>query len=66
MTTATQTLQKKSMSAPDELRTFAKGKVEVVNFGGLVAGRALLGCISVAAFLTCPWCRSFSRQSCEC
>ena len=30
----------KSLNKPDEVRTFAKGKVELVNLGGVTVGRA--------------------------
>jgi hypothetical protein len=32
----------KSLSSPDEVRTFEKGKVEIVNLGGVVIGRGTL------------------------
>lgn len=40
MTTTTATVQKKNLDSPDEVRTFPKGKVQVVNMNGMVAGRA--------------------------
>jgi len=33
-------MQKKSMSKPDETRTFDKGKLELVTLGGITFGRA--------------------------
>ncbi len=33
-------MEKKSLDSPDETRPFAKGKVEVVNLGGVTIGRA--------------------------
>jgi ethanolamine utilization protein EutQ (cupin superfamily) len=33
-------MQKKSMSQPDETRTFDKGKLELVTLGGITFGRA--------------------------
>ncbi len=35
-------MQKRSLDSPDETRSFDKGKVEVVNFGGMSIGRAVL------------------------
>jgi hypothetical protein len=35
-------MQSKSLSKPDEFRTFDKGKVELVTLGGVTFGRALL------------------------
>ena len=35
-------MAKKSMAAPDELRTFAKGKLELAEVGGAVFGKATL------------------------
>jgi hypothetical protein len=35
-------LTKKSMAAPDEVRTFAKGKLELAEVGGVVFGKATL------------------------
>jgi hypothetical protein len=35
-------MQSKSFSKPDEVRTFDKGKVEVVTLGGVTFGRATL------------------------
>ena len=35
-------MQKKSLSSPDETRTFPKGKVELVTVGGITFGRATL------------------------
>ncbi len=35
-------MQSKNLSKPDELRTFDKGKVEVVKLGGVTFGRATL------------------------
>jgi quercetin dioxygenase-like cupin family protein len=32
----------KSLNAPDEIRTFEKGKLELVNIGGKSIGRAIL------------------------
>lgn len=34
------TIQKKNVKFPDEVRTFDKGHVDVVNLNGLVVGRA--------------------------
>jgi hypothetical protein len=34
------TILKKSLEKPDEVRTFEKGKLEIVNFGDVVIGRA--------------------------
>lgn len=39
MTTAIRT-DKKSLDAPDETRTFARGKVDMVTVGGLTLGRS--------------------------
>jgi len=33
-------MEVKSLSAPDEVRTFEKGKLELVKIGGAVIGRA--------------------------
>lgn len=38
MTTAT-ALAKKSLNTPDEVRTFPKGKIELVNLGSVTVGR---------------------------
>jgi len=35
-------MTKKSMAAPDEVRTFAKGKLELAEVGGVVFGKATL------------------------
>ncbi|MGA3118668.1 MAG: cupin domain-containing protein [Syntrophobacteraceae bacterium] len=35
-------MTKKSIAAPDEVRTFAKGKLELVEVGGVVFGKATL------------------------
>ncbi len=35
-------MQKKDFSQPDEVRTFDKGKLELVTVGGVTFGRALL------------------------
>jgi len=35
-------LETKSLSKPDEVRTFDKGKLEIVNIGGRTVGRATL------------------------
>lgn len=35
------TAEKKNLNAPDEVRKFEKGKVEVVNIGGGTVGRAV-------------------------
>ena len=35
-------MQSKALSKPDELRTFDKGKVELVTLGGVTFGRATL------------------------
>jgi hypothetical protein len=37
---ATKSIQKKSLDAPDEVRTFANGKVDLVTVGALTFGRA--------------------------
>jgi len=42
MATATETMQKRNLSQPEETRTFEKGKVEVVNVGDSTLGRATL------------------------
>ncbi|MDB6121580.1 MAG: uncharacterized protein JWQ71_573 [Pedosphaera sp.] len=42
METATDKMEKKSMAQPDEKRAFDKGKVELVNVGGVAFGRATL------------------------
>jgi len=36
------TLEVKSFGAPDEVRTFEKGRVELVKVGGVAIGRAIL------------------------
>jgi len=36
------TKQSKNLSQPDELRTFDKGKLELITIGGVVFGRATL------------------------
>jgi hypothetical protein len=41
MTSAESKMQKKSLNSPDETRTFAKGKVELVNFETVTIGRAI-------------------------
>jgi ethanolamine utilization protein EutQ (cupin superfamily) len=33
-------MQKKSLSTPDEVRTFDKGRIEIVNVGDVVIGRS--------------------------
>ncbi len=33
-------LMAKSFESPDEVRTFEKGKVEIVNLGSVIIGRA--------------------------
>jgi hypothetical protein len=40
--TIIESMQKQNLSQPDELRTFDKGKVEVVSLGGITFGRATL------------------------
>jgi hypothetical protein len=35
-------MQKKALSQPDEVRTFEKGKLELVTLGGVTFGRATL------------------------
>jgi hypothetical protein len=35
-------MQKKDLSKPDEMRTFDKGKVELITLGGVTFGRATL------------------------
>lgn len=35
------TVEHKSFNKPDEVRDFAKGKVEIVNIGGAIVGRAI-------------------------
>ena len=35
-------MESKSMEKPDELRTFSKGKVELITFAGITFGRATL------------------------
>jgi|ERR1700693_5780858 len=40
MATTTQTAERKSFSKPDETRPFDKGKLEIVNVGGTMIGRA--------------------------
>ena len=35
-------MQSKNLSQPDELRTFDKGKLELITIGGVVFGRATL------------------------
>ena len=41
MSTNTATkMQKKSLNSPDEVRTFDKGKIEIVNFGDVVIGKS--------------------------
>ena len=42
MTTTIEKLQKKSLSRPDETRTFDKGKVELVTVNDVTFGRAKL------------------------
>ena len=42
MPTATQKMEVKSFNSPDEVRTFDKGKVEIVKVGDAVIGRAVL------------------------
>src|SRR5436309_1807929 len=39
MATGTTTLETKHFDAPDETRPFAKGKMDVVNVGGMTIGR---------------------------
>ena len=39
---ATSQIEKKTISSPDEIRTFPKGKVELVRVGGITFGRATL------------------------
>ena len=40
MAKQTKSMQKKTLSAPDEVRTFDKGKVELATVGGITFGRA--------------------------
>jgi len=40
MASTTQSAQKKNFSKPDETRPFDKGKLEIVNVGGTMLGRA--------------------------
>ncbi|MFN2460395.1 MAG: cupin domain-containing protein [Candidatus Velthaea sp.] len=40
MATTTQRAEKKSLSSPDETRSFPKGKLDIVNVGGKMMGRA--------------------------
>ena len=35
-------IEKKTFSQPDELRTFEKGKLELITLGGVTFGRATL------------------------
>jgi len=42
MKTLVEAFQAKSMSSPDEVRTFPKGKLELVTIGGVTFGRATL------------------------
>jgi hypothetical protein len=35
-------MQKKRLNSPDEIRSFEKGKVELVNFENVIIGRAVL------------------------
>jgi hypothetical protein len=43
MATTSAKMQKKSLdSAPDETRTFEKGKIELANFDDITIGRAVL------------------------
>ena len=42
MTTTTSRMQKKSLSRPDETRSFDKGKVELVTVNDVTFGRAVL------------------------
>ena len=35
-------MQRKDLAKPDELRTFDKGKLELINLGGITFGRATL------------------------
>ena len=37
----------KSFESPDEVRTFEKGKVEIVNLGNVIIGRAHLSLVGV-------------------
>ena len=38
----TATVEKKSLNSPDQVRSFSKGKVELVTVGGVTFGRATL------------------------
>jgi ethanolamine utilization protein EutQ (cupin superfamily) len=42
MNTTTESMQKKSLSRPDDTRSFDKGKVELVNVNDVTFGRATL------------------------
>jgi len=42
MSIATVEMERKSLNAPDERRTFPKGKLELVTLGGVTFGRATL------------------------
>lgn len=42
MVTATLRAERKSINKPDEVRTFPKGKVELIEVGGKMIGRATL------------------------
>jgi hypothetical protein len=35
-------MQKKSLNSPDEICSFEKGKVELVNFENVIIGRTIL------------------------
>ncbi len=40
MATSMQAMEKKSLSSPDETRTFGKGKIDLAKFGDVTVGRA--------------------------
>ncbi len=40
MTTSVQTAEQKTFNKPDETRAFQKGRLEIVNIGGTMIGRA--------------------------
>ena len=44
---STTKLLAKNFDSPDEVRTFEKGKVEIVNLGDMTIGRAILNLVGL-------------------
>ena len=55
-------MQKKNLSQPDEVRTSEKGKIEIVNLGGITIGRITLQPGWKWSTSMKPW---FNHESCQ-